>query len=62
MAIGNRRSTLRAHVLLLAFLFFTSGLLTAQTIAPDTYEALQYRHIGPVVTALRRLRAFLVIR
>lgn len=48
MAIGNRRSTLRAHVLLLAFLFFTSGLLTAQTIAPDAYEALQYRHIGPV--------------
>jgi len=48
MAIGNRRSTLRAHVLLLAFLFFTSGLLTAQTIAPETYEALQYRHIGPV--------------
>tara|TARA_B100001146_G_scaffold49809_1_gene43280 strand:+ start:5832 stop:9026 length:3195 start_codon:yes stop_codon:yes gene_type:complete len=34
--------------LLLAFLFFTSGLLTAQTIAPDAYEALQYRHIGPV--------------
>ena len=48
MAIRNRRSTLRAHVLLLAFLFFTSGLLTAQTIAPETYEALQYRHIGPV--------------
>ena len=48
MAIGNRRSTLRAHVLLLAFLFVTAGLLTAQTIAPETYEALQYRHIGPV--------------
>ena len=48
MAIGNRRSTLRVHVLLLAFLFVTAGLLTAQTIAPETYEALQYRHIGPV--------------
>ena len=48
MAIGIRRSTLRAHVLLLAFLFVTAGLLTAQTIAPETYEALQYRHIGPV--------------